>query len=581
MPKLSNFMAVMPQLQINQGPQDALLYDNSRSYFTNVGYLRTSNFQVEYRDLDAQNNATLGSTVQFIVPKAADLLGPVDLMVNFKVPTSVSLGTTSWVETVGFAMIEKIMFSVGSHDVETITGDQLNIMNELMKSQTQRLDDSIGKFGYPAHVTNTAKNEVGGEVVGVTMSHNVFNSPKLIAQKYYLNDAGHNVDVAEANENGINATETKYPGLKLIIPLGLFFTKHPSQYFPLAAIAGCNEVRISVKFRSLAEIVMLRPVPKFIMGSPNPDPQIAADLPDERMELPVYLNNDPIEKARLRCHYVHVTGPEATTLMNKEHVRLLKLFQTNTVTKTFTHTRDGARGTFDIDLSFLHPVSELIITIRKTEEIGSTVENKLDHTTPGMGAVTKNRFAYQGGDKDPNIESVLNSYQTYHRTSVQEAWLKVNNFKLTLNGQERHPSLASTGIDRDYMMARLIPSLHSNCTDSFTGLQTPGYQRNGRRTNDVDNWLAGLEANRLRELLDRKEIYVYPFSLNPEGGNPSGAVNFSKVSHAKLSIDLEAFRTWGGTEANQDQMVEYQVDVYGVNYNWLQIKDGRALTSFA
>ena len=40
----------MPQLQINQGPQDALLYDNSRSYFTNVGYVRTSNFQVEYRD---------------------------------------------------------------------------------------------------------------------------------------------------------------------------------------------------------------------------------------------------------------------------------------------------------------------------------------------------------------------------------------------------------------------------------------------------------------------------------------------------------------------------------------------------
>ena len=26
---------------------------------------------------------------------------------------------------------------------------------------------------------------------------------------------------------------------------------------------------------------------------------------------------------------------------------------------------------------------------------------------------------------------------------------------------------------------------------------------------------------------------------------------------------------------------EYVVDVYGVYFNWLQIKDGRALTSFA
>ena len=53
----------MPQLQINQGPQDALLYDNTRSYFTNVGYVRTSNFQMELRDVPAVNNAALGSRV--------------------------------------------------------------------------------------------------------------------------------------------------------------------------------------------------------------------------------------------------------------------------------------------------------------------------------------------------------------------------------------------------------------------------------------------------------------------------------------------------------------------------------------
>ena len=57
----------MPQLQINQGPQDALLYDNSKSYFTNVGYTRTSNFQMELRDVDPQNSADFGSTVQFVL----------------------------------------------------------------------------------------------------------------------------------------------------------------------------------------------------------------------------------------------------------------------------------------------------------------------------------------------------------------------------------------------------------------------------------------------------------------------------------------------------------------------------------
>ena len=82
----------------------------------------------------------------------------------------------------------------------------------------------------------------------------------------------------------------------------------------------------------------------------------------------------------------------------------------------------------------------------------------------------------------------------------------------------------------------------------------------------------------LSEHVDRKEIYVYPFALNPEGANPSGSVNFSKVSHAKLSIAVDGFAP-SATTADVDDW--YQVDVYGLFYNWLAIKDGRALLSFA
>ena len=129
----------MPQLQINQGPQDALLYDNSKSYFTNVGYVRTSNFQMELRDVDPQNSADFGSTVQFVIPKAADLLGPVDLTMNLKCDSAGTNSLGAWVESVGFAIIDKVTFSVGSHDIETVTGDQLNIANELMRPDDVRL----------------------------------------------------------------------------------------------------------------------------------------------------------------------------------------------------------------------------------------------------------------------------------------------------------------------------------------------------------------------------------------------------------------------------------------------------------
>ena len=151
----------MPQLQINQGPQDALLYDNSKSYFKQIGYSRTSNFQIEYRDVDPANQAALGSTVQFVMPKCADLLGPVDLLLDFetledsvvnalKHASTGSFNHYGWVESLGFAMIDHVTFSVGSHECERITGDQLYIANELMRTEEQRLSaEHILKTGRP------------------------------------------------------------------------------------------------------------------------------------------------------------------------------------------------------------------------------------------------------------------------------------------------------------------------------------------------------------------------------------------------------------------------------------------------
>ena len=546
----------MPQLQLNSGPQDALLYDNTRSYFTNVGYVRTSNFQLELRDIDAQNSASLGSTMQFVIPKAADLLGPVDLMLEFDQASGG--GTEScyaaWVESVGLAMIEKVTFSVGSHDIETVTGDQLNIVNELMKSDSQRLGrDTILKSGQGASVYDTTAT-----------------APQLIAthsrsRTIYTTGAAttETVDGAEVTTPGVTTYMEKK---KLIVPLGLFFTKHPSQYFPLAAIAGCNDVRISVKLRSASELVQMGATDYAIVDSVlDSDALPTAGV----VASPIFADGPVVSgSCKLRCHYVHVTGPEATTLMNKEHVRLLKLWQVNT--KTFALTRgDDKQSIASMDLSFLHPVSELIITIRKASEMGSSTSTNIKPEATNQGAVTKNYFAYHGGGKDPNPDSFSNKFLKANgqigavQATVEDAYLTVDNIQLTLNGQERHPSLAAKGLDRNYLMNRLMPMLHSNSSTVFSSAAD---------TKVMDGSEADFAA--IGEMLDRKEIYVYPFSLNPEGSNPSGAVNFSKVSHAKLAIE-------GIVSAVNSTAIEYQVDVYGVHYNWLQIKDGRALTSFA
>ena len=65
--------------------------------------------------------------------------------------------------------------------------------------------------------------------------------------------------------------------------------------------------------------------------------------------------------------------------------------------------------------------------------------------------------------------------------------------------------------------------------------------------------------------------------MAPEGTNPAGAVNFSKVSHSELKLHFgDILAEWGDTTVPHS----LQIDVHACYYNWLMVKDGRALLSF-
>ena len=597
-----------PQLQINQGPQDALLFDNTRSYFTNVGYVRTSNFQMELRDVDPSGaSANLGGTVNFIIPKAADLLGPVDLCVKFadvKQGPSTANAYWGWVESIGYAMIEKITFSVGMHDVETLTGEHLNIINELMRDDTHRYGfKQIGKTGRPLVRCQLGD---GGTNVNNANPASFRTDTDLTPEAY---------DRLIAYHDGTSAHIKQ--GKELIIPLGLFFTLHPSKYFPLAAIAGCNDVRIAIKFRTLNELLMSHTIftrndavhISTTPGTIQADGSTSAATVTNKEWGIIKTDAAPADAGvsaiqfsgsgsafdskgcYLRCHYIHVTGPESTALMSKEHVRLMKLWHGNEKSQVFkvSCAALGVTQTLHMDLNFLHPVTELVITIRKLSDMGSDINNS---KTIGSGSLpakntaqTKSYFAYHGGGKDPNMESWPNCVEeqkvvaahtssgTAPTRAPKPSYLLTKAFTLKLNGQSRH--LDGNGIDRNYLMNRLMPMLHSNTSIDYEQVAASSFVRGVQDTDTTTDPQADFKM--LAQMMDRKEIYVYPFALNPEGANPSGSVNFSKVSHAKLSIDVEGFAP-SATGSVDD---EYQVDVYGLYYNWLAIKDGRALTSFS
>jgi hypothetical protein len=664
-----------------------------------------------------------------------------------------------WVDNVGYAMIEKITFSVGSHDVETLTGESLNIINELMRSGSSRhgfaqtlktgrplfkqeLDGGVDNANVPTSTVNYDPNPA------YTSYDRIISYVHRHETKNLLTESDGHAEQHSTWWDSLQRPGTTYPhettyynssgdldcvakqGKRLSIPLGLFFTSHPSKYFPIAAIAGCNDIRVSIKFRNVKEVMMQKgtftqnempnngpiyrsptdgtaykavmlhnddlkealrnvssdlefssPITRIVAAAGAVAPTTPADahavwevrtvltttggaaatgakfritsvtqtqagnivvadgftfnyftgtraypraantatsqaavtasygsavtttIPTrwtkqttattgmrllenkgsgsitnlapkfDAADPPVPTGGNWFKTCELRCHYVHVTGPEATSLMNKEHVRLMKLMDdTNHTSKQFK-IKCSTKGTptkLEMDLNFLHPVQEIIITIRKVCEMGSNVTNSV---VPGTGDALstlspggiKNYFAYHGGGRDPNYENFTSCVDASDPVAniSQPTYLQTTSFQLKLNGQSRH--LDGQGISRDYLMNRLMPMIHSAAREDYTQVSAHSELQ---------------EFEMLAELFDRKEIYVYPFALNPEGANPSGSVNFSKVSHARLEINLNGFAP-GLSSSSKSVDDDYIVDVYGMYFNWLAIKDGRALTSFA
>jgi hypothetical protein len=552
-----------------------------------------------------------------VIPKAADLLGPVDLVCDIDLAqnppdTRVTFDDSEWnnkkggmictelVDEIGYAMIERITFSVGSNDIEHITGEQLQIINELMRSdecrhgktilktgsagfrreskvrQTdgQRLDELGGKLGviYNAQAANGS-----GEAPNGTTGHTHADDPAVGGTleglgNIALNKSANGTAAIIADQNAIGRTRTlcfaaagvavealtskstcskvahiKCAKKRIVVPLGLFFTKHPGQYFPLAAVAGCNDVRIQIKFRNDKELIRTVCQSKSVSG------YMAGVTPGLK-----FGGGTGGETCKLRCHYVHVTGPEATTLMNKEHVRLLKLFSHN----SSIMTQAPGSSDFAMDLSFLHPVVCLLITIRDNALVNATHGSIPATFNLDTAEANKGFFDYHGSGNTP--PQLAHSFDDGTNKGAYTKKCLVESIRLNVNGQDRHSSLAAKGIDRQYLLDRIMPLMFSNTSTSYEDCLGAG--------GSLDYFSSGpsfIPFERLAAQLDRKEIYCFPFAINPEAHNPSGALNFSKISTTHpVRLTSARFRMRSSSLSGHKRLVPLPDGVLASNQLW-------------
>ena len=656
-------------LQYNTGVQDQLLQDKHNSLFIHPGYVKSTLAQQSLSDLrPTQDTKYFGNSIKFTIPPMADLLGPVDLMLDLAEAVDKSSGNTyndtyvGWVETLGYAMIDYATLSIGQNEIERITGDQMQIMNELMTGQKGKQVQTVGT--------------TGRSLVALRGDQLPDSSSTKHLTKYRWKNAHYKSPRLVLDEG------KPCKAMKLCVPLPFFFTKSPQDSLPLAMFSGCQNVTIEVRLRPIEELLIrgsyryspdnlssyfkdsklvrvntkrnihqkyyhrgnymrarghlhsnkgatatgtmlteglmegagvyyratnpmesgtqptatdtganatarLAEIQEYAPSGgahqhkmrPMFAPNVTADIDTFGSQLnysaqdtpPVEWADGPIKNVQLRLHEVMTTSLEAEVHQNEPQVRLNKHWQKQTFNFAVSRSDFGepVEVIQKMDLHFLHPITELIVVVRKTSEMNSSTSTNKAPGRVDQGAACKNRFAYHGGPSQPNVEAHQHKFalDSPHHVPIHDASnrLQLKALKLNLNGQMRNANLPD-GTTREYMLDRLLPMLHSNTSSQFSYLKE---QDDGHHTSQM--------LSQLAQIWDRKEIYVFPFALAPEAKNPTGSINFHKVAHKELTAIFD--HTW---MANQTDATEhYQIDVYGVGYNWLQIEEGRAFNTFS
>lgn len=554
----------MASQNLNVSGQDALLIDNGRSYFHNVGYTRTSNFQFKLKHLDPQNVAKFGATTTFKVHKQDHLLGPVDLRLRLKLPPQDQIGDVPQFLTnkFGLAMIERVRLLVGSNLIQEIDGEWLDMENTLYRDPKQQYVDIIGDArkrpdfkNEPLKLTTDQAHSIEGAVVvdekrGIYIASehdeyfgqvetlmpktNAANTvqgrangapfvglgtdpttgapdvmPSIPAMPAYTGNKyiRHSHDVGYTGGT-IGKYGTQYHGnpefINFTVPLGLFFTKHPSMYLPIMALASSQDLTIEIRLRDMPSLMQ-----HWHAATIDPDGGPYAPTGSYKLSNKPYASTKAtyypqampeISEMQLLLHYFQLSAAEADALQSKpQHVRLVRQIQSE---KSNMITMPGALGqgfvtkTENITLSFLHPVATLWLVLRDPDDLANN-----------------EYFRYLGKPDDD---------------------CRITSWDLVINGQSR----MSEKTDTDYTMKRLIPLIHGH----------------GKRSYGSD---------------EQAPIVSIDFALNGQSHNPSGHLNMNNATNQSVRLELR------GLAGKQ-----YQLDVYAITLNWVNIQGGTAKVVF-
>ena len=324
-----------------------------------------------------------------------------------------------------------------------------------------------------------------------------------------------------------SGTQTAIPGRTIYVPLQFWFCRNVGLAIPLVALQY-HEVSIRLKLRTFDELV------------------VSLSTNDTSASTPISATRTPVGSligVSLWVDYIYLDTDERRRFAQVPHEYLIEQVQYNGEDSS----PDGSD--LSIDLVFNHPVKELVWVAQFANATSGPSRQWSNYTTisPVMTPIRSNGLAianlgllkYDLATTATNSESTLYNIRSFgNQTFCRPPGGKnpIASAKIRMNGYDRITERPGT-----YFNWVQTKQRHTNIPNS------PG-------------------------------INVYSFALDPEGHQPSGTCNFSRLDTAKLILSFNAGLMATGL-LNNCVAADFarggiKVRVYALNYNILRIMSG-------
>ena len=490
---------------VAHGAQDAYLTTNPQITFWKGLYKRHTNFAMEPFRVNLtgmpmwgqKQSATLGRHADLVYSTYLDVILPV--FQNGSTSTKVDWNNEQG--RLGYMLLDTIELEIGGQLIDRIYSEWLYLWDVLTSdyNKSYKLYQMVGLGGDP-------------DAAGAPMAQR----GGIYSYEF------------PTSSSCMRASGQPSASLPIYVPLPFFYTKNPGAALPLIALQY-HEVKINIQWNKW----------QFVAANFN---STGAAIPPNPSSAALYVD------------YIYLDVDERRRMAQESHEYLIEQVQFN--------EDKGLGGSQNrLDLTFNHPVKELVWVVQPDRFTNCKITDKLNGSTalqsgttgagvprPKPSGATTQRltpFTYTYMNQADNGAGAITTASSQFTQPVREMWIQ-------FNGQDR--------MDRrsGHYFNKVQPFQH------HTGMMKPqGFDASPVQTGGGSSVGTAPQSH--------QAIYTYSFSLKPEESQPSGACNFSRIDTATIVMNMS-----GDYVVDEGSDNVWNARVYAINYNILRIMSGMA-----